>query len=78
MKWGYSKCQDSQIVPKCDFENGGTTIEVSILHVLLDIFFNIFTAKCTRHVCQFRDAKKKKIVMHFYDLKNINKMQVAG
>ena len=32
-----SKSQDSQIVPKCEFENGGTTIQVSILHVLLNI-----------------------------------------
>ena len=32
-----SKSHDSQIVPKCDFEKGGTTIEVSILHVLLNI-----------------------------------------
>ena len=36
-KGDISKSHDSQIVPKCDFENGGTTIQIGILLVLLNI-----------------------------------------
>ena len=37
LKGGISKSHYSQIVPKCDFENRGTTIQIGILHVLLKI-----------------------------------------
>ena len=36
-KGAIPKSHDSQIVPKCEFENGGTTIQIGILHVLLNI-----------------------------------------
>ena len=32
-----SKSHDSQIVPKCNFENGGINIQMGILQVLLNI-----------------------------------------
>ena len=37
VKWGFSKSHDSQIVPNANFENGGTTIQISILHEVLNI-----------------------------------------
>ena len=37
MKSVYFKNHDSQIVPKVNFENGGTTIQIGILHVLINI-----------------------------------------
>ena len=38
MKVVISKSPDSQMVPKCaNFENGGTTIQIGILHVLINI-----------------------------------------
>ena len=39
-------------------------------------FVNIFTAKDTGHVRLFRDAKG--VVVSFYHVKKINKMQVTG
>ena len=40
-----SKSRDSQIVPKCEFWKwaGGTTIQIGILHILLNIISNIVT-----------------------------------
>ena len=64
-----------KLCQNANFENGVTNIQVSILHVLLNIFVDIFTAKGTRHVCQFQDAKR--VVMSFYVLKKIIKMKVA-
>ena len=34
-----------KLCQNANFEDGGTTIQVSILHVLLNIFVNIITAK---------------------------------
>ena len=42
------KVMTHKLCQNANFENGGTTIQVSTLHVLLNIFFNIFTAKGTR------------------------------
>ena len=69
----FQKVMTRTLCQNVNFENGGTgtTIHVSVLHVL-----NIFTAKGTWHVCQFRDAKR--VVMSFYVLRKNNKMQVAG
>ena len=65
----YKLCQNA------NFENGGTTTQSSTLHVLLNIFVNIFTVKGTCYVWLFRDAKR--VVISFYVLKKINKMLVA-
>ena len=44
VKWGYFKVMTDKLCQNANFENGGTTIQVSILHVH---FVNIFTAKGT-------------------------------
>ena len=36
MIWGYLKSHDYKLCQNANFENGGTTIQVSILHVLLN------------------------------------------
>ena len=67
----FQKVIPHKLCQNANFENGGSTAACTVEH-----FVNIFTAKGTWHVCQIRDAKK--VVMSFYILKKINKMQVAG
>ena len=43
----FQKVMTHKLCQNAHYENGGTTIQVSILHVLLNIFVNIFTAKGT-------------------------------
>ena len=66
----YKLCQD------VNSENGGTTIQIGILHCTNEHFANIFTAKDTGHVRLFRGAKQ--IVVSFYVVKKINIRQVAS
>ena len=56
-----------------NFKNGGTTIQMCILHVLLNM---LSISLLSRHVWLFRGVKR--VVMSFYVLKKINEMQVAG
>ena len=65
-----------KLCQNANFENGGTTIQIGILHVQLEHFFNIFTVKVTRHPGYFE--MQKRVVVSFYVVKKINKMQVAG
>ena len=57
------------------FENGGSPILIGILHVLLNILSISLLSKVP-DVWLFRNAKR--LLMSFYDLNKINKMQVAG
>ena len=71
----FQKVMTHKLCQNANFENGGTSIQVSILYVLLSIcqylhFLGYMTC------LSIRDAKR--VVMSFYALKKINKMQVAG
>ena len=77
-----------KLCQNANLENGGTTIRIGIMDVLLLFvfllffcflffcFFNVFTVEGTGHVQLFRDAKR--VVISFYVVKKINEMQVAG
>ena len=56
----FQKVMTHRLCQIANIENGGTTIQVSILHdyCTVEHFVNIFTTKGTGHVCQFRDAKR--------------------
>ena len=59
------------------FKNGGTTIQIGILHVLLNILLISLLSKVHCTSC-YLEMQNDYIVMSFYVLKKINKMQVAG
>ena len=51
-----------KLCQNANFEDGGTTIQVSILHVLLNIFVNIITAK---GLSIWRCKKSSHVVLRF-------------
>ena len=67
----FQKVRTQKLCQNANFENGGTTIQISILHVLLNIL-SIFSLP------RVHDTSVNRVVMSFYVLKKINKMQVAG
>ena len=64
-----------KLCQNANFENGGTTIQVSILHVLLNI---LSISSLPRVHDTSVNFNAKRVVMSFYVLKKINEMQVAG
>ena len=75
LKGVISKSHDSQIVPNANFENGGTTIQISTLHVLLNIS-SISLLTRVHDTFGYIEMQKESNVNYFS--KKINKMQVAG
>ena len=67
----FQKVVTHKLCQNANCENGGTTIRIGILHVLLNI---LSISSLPRGL--FRDAKR--VVVSFYVVKKINKMQVAG
>ena len=59
-----------KLCKNANFENEGTTIQIGILHVLL----NVLSISLLSMVL---DTSAKRVVMTFYVLKKINKTQVA-
>ena len=72
----FQKVMTHKLCQNVNFENGGTTIQVSILHVLLNILSISSLPRVHDTSVNFEMPKKK--VMSFYVLKKINKMQVAN
>ena len=64
-----------KLCQNANFGNWGTTIQFSILHVVLNIL-SISSLPRVHDTSVYLDAKR--VVMSFYVLKKINKMQVAG
>ena len=64
-----------KLCQNANFENGGTTIQIGILHVLLKIS-SVSLLFRVNDVWLSRDAKR--VVMLIFVLKKINTMQVAG
>ena len=58
------------------FEKGGYPIQIDILHVLLNILSISLLSRIHGTVGLLRDAKR--VIISFYVLKKINKMQMAG
>ena len=67
----FQKVMTHKLCKNANFENGGTTIQASILHGLL----NILSISSLPRV---HDTSVTRVVMSFYVLKKINKLQVAG
>ena len=72
----FQKVMTHKLCQNANFENGGTTIQVSILHVLLNILS--ISSLPRVHDMSVNFEIQKRIVMSFYVLKKINKMQVYG
>ena len=71
----FQKVMTHKLCQNANFENGGTTIQVSILHVLLNILSISSLPRVHGTSVNFEIQKE---VMSFYVLKKINKMQVEG
>ena len=71
----FQKVMTHKLCQNANFENGGTTIQVSILHVLLNI---LSISSLPRVHDTSVNFEMQKVVTSFYVLKKINKMQVAG
>ena len=65
-----------KLCQNANFENGGTIIQIDILHVLLNIL-SIFLLSRVHDTSYYFDMRKR-LVMPFYVVKKRNKMQVAG
>ena len=65
-----------KLCQNANFENGGTTIQVNILHVLLNILSISSLSRVHDTSVNFEIPKDKSC--HFTFVKKINKMQVAG
>ena len=63
-----------KLCQNANFENEGTTILIGAMHVLLNILSNL---KCLGYIANLAISRCKRLVMSFYFLKKINKMQVA-
>ena len=63
-----------KLCQNANFENGGTTIQIGILHVLL----NILSISSLPRVQDTSGYFEMQIELSFYVMKKINKMQVAG
>ena len=72
----FQKVMTHKLCQNANFENGGTTIQVSILHVLLNILS--ISSLPRVHDTSVNFEMQKRVVMSFYVLKKINQMQVAG
>ena len=72
MKGGYfKKFMTHKLCQNANFKNGGTTIQIGILHVLLHILSISFLARVHDTSGYFEIQKE-------YVRKKISKMQVAG
>ena len=65
-----------KLCQNANFENGRTTIQIGILHVLLNILSIPLQSRLHDTSGYFEIQKRE--VMSFYVRKKINKMQVAG
>ena len=73
----FQKVMTHKLCQNANIENGGTTIQIGTLHVLLNILsISLLSRVHDTSGWLFRDAKR--VVMSFYVLKKINQMQVAG
>ena len=72
----FQKVMTHKLCQNANFENGDTTIQVSILHVLLSILS--ISSQPRVHDTSVNSEMQKKKSCHFFVLKKINKMQVAG
>ena len=71
----FQKVMSHKLCQNAIFENGGTTIQVSILHVLLD---NLSIPSLPRVHGTSVNFEMQKVVMSCFVLKKTNKKQVAG
>ena len=76
VKGGYFKKSQLTNCDKMHFENGGTTIKVSILHVLLNMLS--ISSLPRVHDMSVNFELQKEWTCHFNLLEKINKMQVAS
>ena len=65
----------NKLCQNANFENGGTTLKIGILHVLLNIF-SISLLSRVHGVSDYFEMQR--VVMSFYILNKMNKMHVAG
>ena len=72
----FQKVMTRKLCQNANFENGGTTIQVNILHVLWNILS--ISSLPSVHDMSVNWEMQKRVVMSFYVLKKINKMQVVG
>ena len=72
----FQKVMTHKLCQNAKFENGGTTIQVSILHVLLNILS--ISSLPRVHDTSVNFEMQKSVVMSFYVLKKINKLQVIN
>ena len=72
----FQKVMTRKLCQNENFENGGTTIQVNILHVLWNILS--ISSLPRVHDMSVNLEMQKRVVMSFYVLKKINKMQVVG
>ena len=76
VKVGYFKVMTHKLYQNANFKNGGTTIQIGILHVLSNIL-SVYLLSMIHEMSGYLEIHKI-VVMSFYTLKKINKVQVAG
>ena len=71
----FQKVMTHKLCQNANFENGGIAIQIGILHVLLNILSMSLLSRV--HDTPGYLEMQKEVVMSFYVLKEINKMQVV-
>ena len=69
----FQKVKTYKLCQNANFKNGGTTIQMGIVHVLLKMLPISLLSRV-----HDTSGYAKSVVMSFYILKKINKMHVAG
>ena len=72
----FQKVMTHNLCQNANFTNGGTTIQINILHVLLNILLISLLSRV--HDMSGYYEMQKRVVLSFYVLKKIDKLQVAS
>ena len=72
----FQKVMTHNLCQNANFTNGGTTIQINSLHVLLNIL-SISLLSRVHYMSGYYEMQKR-VVLSFYVLKKIDKLQVAS